>query len=133
MSFSAQDTLEGAGLIFAPYGQKNEIGFNITGYGTTIATGFGIGLERKVTIRQKILGWQLSNNNTGLTGSVVIQPQVNGVNVMPSEKPTISSGASASLTLTTPVQLEIGDIVDTNILSCTAFTYLTLTYLTEIN
>ena len=111
----------------------SEIGFNITGYGTTITTGFGIGLERKVTIRQKIIGWQLSNNNTGLTGSVVIQPVVNGSNVMTGEKPTISSGTSATHTLATPVQLEIGDTVDTNILSCTAFTYLTLTYLTERN
>ena len=111
----------------------SSFGFNITGYGTTITTGIGIGLERKVTIRQKIIGWQLSNNNTGLTGSVVVQPQVNGINVMTSEKPTISSGTSSSLTLTTPIQLEIGDTVDTNILSCTSFTYLTLTYLTERN
>ena len=111
----------------------SSFGFNITGYGTTITTGIGIGLERKVTIRQKIIGWQLSNNNTGIIGDVVIQPQVNGGNVMTSEKPTIAAGQSATLTLATPIQLEIGDTVDTNILSCTAFTYLTLTYLTERN
>lgn len=111
----------------------SSFGFNITGYGTTITTGIGIGLERKVTIRQKIIGWQLSNNNTGIIGDVVIQPQVNGGNVMTSEKPTIAARQSAVHTLATTIQLEIGDTVDTNILSCTAFTYLTLTYLTERN
>lgn len=128
MSFSTEDTLEGAGLVFAPYIQNSVVTFYIDGDDAVITTGVPKGGAMRLVGNGTITGYYMDNAQTNLTGSVVIQPRLNETNVMPSEKPTITNGTGTQVTLVTPINYVDGDFISLNVLSCSTFTFLYLQF-----